>query len=290
LRPRPFEYYAPSSIGEVLNLLNSEQEAKILAGGQSLVTLMKLHLASPKTLIDINGIPELSEIREERGTITIGALTRHDQIAKSHIIREKCLLVAEAAGQIADQQVRNRGTIGGSLAHADPTADLPTACTAVGATVVAISVEGSREIKSDDFFRDYFTTSLRQDEVLREVRIPVSPPRTGGAYVKLTKGHNDFAVVSVAAQISLDGNRVCTDASVVLGGVAPTPRHAVETERYLAGRKLGEEAIKEGSQRAAEGLRPPSDIRASSEYRVEMSRVLAERALKECMNRASGGV
>jgi CO/xanthine dehydrogenase FAD-binding subunit len=290
LRPRPFAYYAPSSMSEVLNLLKSEEEAKILAGGQSLVTLMKLHLASPKTLIDINRIPELSQIQEERGTIMIGALARHDQIARSRVIREKCLLVAEAAGQIADQQVRNRGTIGGSLAHADPTADLPTACTAVGATLVVMSLEGAREIKSADFFRGYFTTSLRQDEVLREVRIPVPPPRTGGAYVKLTKGHNDFAVVSVAAQISLDSNRACTSASVVLGGVAPIPRHAVETERYLAGQTLGEEAIREGSQRAAEGLRPPSDIRASSEYRVEMSRVLAEKALKECVNRASGGV
>ncbi len=290
LRPRPFEYYAPSSISEVLNLLRSREEAKILAGGQSLVTLMKLHLTSPKVLIDINGIPELSQIREEDGTIIIGALARHDQIASNSVIREKCLLVAEAANLIADQQVRNRGTIGGSLAHADPTADLPTACTAVDATIVATSVQGSREIKSTDFFRDYFTTSLQQDEIVREVRIPIPPPRSGGVYLKLTKGHNDFAVVSVAAQMVFDRDRVCRSASVVLGGIAPIPQHAVETERYVVGRTLGEEAVKEGAQKAAEGLRPPSDIRASSEYRLEMCRVLTGRALKACVSRASGGV
>jgi CO/xanthine dehydrogenase FAD-binding subunit len=290
VRPRPFEYYAPSSLSEALSLLKSEEEAKILAGGQSLVTLMKLHLASPKALIDINAIQELSQIREQNGAIIIGALTRHDQIARNPVIRERCLLVAEAADLIADQQVRNRGTIGGSLAHADPTADLPTACTSVNATVVATSVEASREIKATDFFRDYFTTSLREDEILREVRIPIPSSRSGGVYLKLTKGHNDFAVISVAAQIVVDSNGVCSSASVVLGGVASTPRHEVETERYLVGTVLGAEQVREAAQKASKGLSPPSDIRASSEYRLRMSEVLTERALKTCVIRALGGV
>ena len=146
MRPRPFEYYAPLSLNEAVNLLHSREEAKILAGGQSLITLMKLRLASAKMLIDINRIPEFSQIRRENDVIVVGALTRHDQIANSRLMRETCFLISEAAGVIADQQVRNRGTIGGSLAHADPTADLPTACTAAQARVVTASVRGSRSI------------------------------------------------------------------------------------------------------------------------------------------------
>ena len=289
LRPRPFEYYAPSSLSEALNLLQSIEEAKVLAGGQSLITLMKLRLAAPKTLIDINGIPELTNIREENGAIIICALTRHDQLAANSIIRQKCFLLAEAAGVIADQQVRNRGTIGGSLAHADPTADLPTACTAIDATVVTTSTEGSRSIKSAEFFRDYFTTSLGQEEVIREVRIPIPPPRTGGAYLKLTKGHNDFAIVGVAAQITIDSKNVCKAASIVLGGVASTPVHTEETERFLIDRRLDNKVIEEGAKKASETLRPPSDIRASAEYRLEMTKTLTKRAVGLAAVRAQGG-
>lgn len=288
MRPRAFEYYAPVSLSDALDLLYSGEEAKILAGGQSLITLMKLRLVSPNTLIDINSIPELTNIREENGVIVVGALTRHDQLARNSIIREKSLLLAEAASVIADQQVRNRGTIGGSLAHADPTADLPTACTAIGATIVTARVKGSRSIESAEFFRDYFTTLLRQDEIIQEVRIPIPPPGTGGAYVKLTKGHNDFAVVGVAAQVTVDSNYVCRAASVVLGGVAPTPFHAKETEKFLMDRRLDDKAIEEGAQKASEALRPPSDIRASAEHRLEMAKILTKRAVGISASRAHG--
>src|SRR5208337_5640398 len=225
LRPRAFEYCAPSSLSEAVSLLHSRDEAKILAGGQSLIILMKLRLASAKMLIDINHIAELTQIRKENDTIVVGALVRHDQIANSSLIRETCLLISEAAGVIADQQVRNRGTIGGSLAHADPTADLPTACTAARAKVVTANLNGSRSIGSADFFRGYYTTSLEQDEIVREVRIPIPPPRSGGSYLKLSKGHNDFAIVAVASQLTLDNEDVCRAVSVVLGGIAPTPVH-----------------------------------------------------------------
>ncbi len=193
MRPRSFEYFAPSSLHEALTLLSTTEDAKILAGGQSLITIMKLRLAAPNALIDINGLTELSYIREEDGVIAIGALTRHDQLSRDRMIQEKFPLLAEAASLIADQQVRNRGTIGGSLAHADPTADLPTACMALNANLIIRNEHGSRSVASNDFFRDFFTTALKQDEIIQEVRIPIPPPRSGGAYAKLAKGHGDFA-------------------------------------------------------------------------------------------------
>jgi carbon-monoxide dehydrogenase medium subunit len=289
MRPRPFEYYAPSSLSEALALLASKEESKVLAGGQSLITLMKLRLAAPGTLIDINGIPELTDIREEDGMIIIGALSRHDQLAGNNIIRQRCLLLSEAASAVADQQVRNRGTIGGSLAHADPGADLPTACTALGATILARSVNGSRSIKSTDFFRGFFTTALEQDEIIQEVRVPIPPPGSGGAYLKLTRGHNDFAIVAVAAQLTIGSDDVCSSASLVVGGVGSTPLHAENAEKSLVGRSIDERMIEEASQKASEGLSPPSDIRASAEYRLKMAKVLTERAVGLSVSRAHGG-
>ncbi len=190
MRPRSFEYYAPSSLRDDLTLLSKTEDAKVLAGGQSLITIMKLRLAAPTALIDINGITELSCVREKNGVIAIGALMRHDELSRNRIIQEKCSLLAEAANVIADQQVRNRGTIGGSLAHADPTADLPTACMALNASIITRSEKGTRAIASSDFFRDFFTTALKQDEIIQEVQIPIPPPRSGGAYTNLAKGHN----------------------------------------------------------------------------------------------------
>jgi CO/xanthine dehydrogenase FAD-binding subunit len=268
--------------------LHSRDEAKILAGGQSLITLMKLRLASAKMLIDINGIAELTQIRKENGTIVVGALARHDQIAHSSLMHETCLLISEAAGVIADQQVRNRGTIGGSLAHADPTADLPTACTAARAKVVTVNVNGSRSIESADFFRGYYNTALERDEIIREIRIPVPPPRSGGSYMKLSKGHNDFAIVAVGSLLTFASDNVCRAASVVLGGVAPTPIHAKNAENVLIGRKLEDKVIEEASQKASDDLSPPSDLRASAEYRLEMAKVLTERAVRNSASRALG--
>jgi carbon-monoxide dehydrogenase medium subunit len=269
-------------------LLSSSEDAKILAGGQSLISMMKLRLTSPKILIDINGLAELSGIREESDAVVIGALTRHDELSRNSTVRQKFPLLAEAAGAIADQQVRNRGTIGGSLAHADPTADFPTACTALEATIIARSVNGSRSIKCADFFKGYFTTSLQHDEVIHEVRVPNQPPRAGGAYLKATKGNNDFALVAVAAQLRFDANKTCKSANVILGGVAPVPVHAEETEGALINRGLNGKAIEESAQNASVGLSPPSDARASAKYRLEMARALTRRAVEIAATRAGG--
>ena len=283
-----FEYYAPTSLTEALSLLSSKEEAKILAGGQSLLSLMKLRLADPKTLIDINGIAGLSDIAERDGSIVIGSMVRHDQLAQSATIRTNLPLLADAASLIADQQVRNRGTIGGSLVHADPSADLPTACKALAAKVTAVRPGGSRSIAVEDLFTDYFTTSLEVGEIVTEIRIPFPPPRSGGSYLKLTKGHNDFAIVAVAAQLSIDNEFICRDASVVLGGVAPTPVHATETERALTSRKLDHNLVEEAAQKAAEGLKPNKDFRASAEHRTKMTKTLTSKAIEQAVQRAQG--
>ena len=250
---------------------------------------MKLRLAAPNALIDINGITELSYIREENGTIAIGALTRHDELSRNKIIQEKCALLAEAANVIADQQVRNRGTIGGSLAHADPTADLPTACMALNASIILRSENKSRSIASSDFFRDFFTTALKQDEIIQEVRIPIPPPRSGGAYTKLAKGHNDFALVAVAAQTSLGSADFCNAINVVLGGIGSTPTHATETEKLLMGQVIDDRRISQASLKAGEGRIPIPDFRATSELRLKIVRTLTERTLKTAVSRARGG-
>ena len=289
MRPRSFEYYAPSSLHDALTLLSKTEDAKVLAGGQSLISIMKLRLAAPNALIDINGITELSYIREENGVIAIGALTRHDELARNRIIQEKCCLLAEAANLIADQQVRNRGTIGGSLAHADPTADLPTACVAMNASIITRSEERSRTVASSDFFQDFFTTELKQDEIIQEVRIPIPPPRSGGAYMKLAKGHNDFALVAVAAQMSLGSGGSCNAISVVLGGVGSTPTHATETEKLLKGQVIDDRLISQASLKAAEGLTLNPDFRASTQLKLKLVRTLTERTLRTAANRARGG-
>ena len=288
LRPRAFEYYAPTELSEALTLLSETDDAKILAGGQSLITLMKLKLTSPASLIDINRIKELNYIREESGALLIGALTRHDQLAKSALIRQRCLLLAEAAGVIADQQVRNRGSIGGSLAHADPSADLSTACTALNVQIIAASREGRRSIPAGDFFLDFFTTALRRDELIVEVRIPLPSAGSGGAYWKLTKGHNDFALVAVAVQAALNRSGSCERVSVVLGGFSSKPTHAIETEKVLTQRRVDDRTLHEAASKATDGLTPTPDSRATADSKCKLARFLAERTLRVAFNRAGG--
>jgi carbon-monoxide dehydrogenase medium subunit len=251
---------------------------------------MKLRLAAPNALIDINGISELSYIREEDGVIAIGALTRHDQLARDRMVQEKFAVLAEAASLIADQQVRNRGTIGGSLAHADPTADLPTVCMALNANIIIRNEHGSRSVASSDFFLDFFTTELKQDEIIQEVQIPVPPSGSGGAYAKLAKGHGDFALVAVATQISLGSGDLCSTASIVLGGVGSTPIRAAETEKLLRGNVIDDQLIKQGSLMAAEGLSPNPDFRAASELKLKMVTKLTEKTLRTAVSRARGGI
>ncbi len=289
MRPRSFEYHAVSTLNEALQLLQTTEDAKILAGGQSLIALMKFRVFSPKSIIDIGRLNELIYVREESDVIKIGALTTHDGIENNDTIRRKLPLLVDAVRVIADQQGRNRGTIGGSLAHADPSADITTALVALNASVVLIGLEGSRSLDCSEFLTGYFSTALKPNEVIKEISIPSLNVSSGGAYLKLSRRHGDFAIVGAAAVVTLNDQGTCAGSSVVLGGVAETPWHATGTEKALLGQQLTEATIDNAAEEASDGLKPLSDVHASAEYRLEMSRVMTKRAIKMAVKRATEG-
>jgi carbon-monoxide dehydrogenase medium subunit len=285
--PPRFSLIVPSTVEEALDALSRYgEEAKVLAGGHSLIPLMKLRLASPKYLIYIGKIQGLSYIREEAGKIRIGCMTTHAMIESSDLLRKKNLLLSETASKIGDLQVRNMGTIGGSLAHADPAADYPAAITALEGEIVARSVKGERVIKAQEFFKGPFSTALRSDELLIEVRVPSMEGYFGTAYEKLVFRATDFAIVGVAAVLELDRGGAIQRARVALTGVGSTPVRAKSVEEELIGKQASKDLIVKVSTRASEGLNPPSDIRASSEYRKAMAAVMTKRALLRALERA----
>jgi carbon-monoxide dehydrogenase medium subunit len=290
LRPAPFEYYAPTSLEEALRLLSEKEGAKLLAGGQSLLALMKLRLLTPTALIDLNRIRELRYIKEEDGWLLIGAMTIYDELEQSPLIRERYPALHEALYRLGDQQVRNRGTIGGSLAHADPSANLPPVMVALKAQMVAARAGGGRRvIQADEFFVDAFTTALEPDkEALVEVRLPPWPRGSGGAYMKLSKREIDFSIVEVAVQMTVGDDGGVKEARVVLGSVAPKPYRAVGAEEVLAGAKVDEGLAARAAEAGTRDLEPPSDVQASSWYRKEVSRVLVKRAILKAYARARG--
>jgi carbon-monoxide dehydrogenase medium subunit len=285
--PPRFSLIVPSTVEEALDALSRYgEEAKVLAGGHSLIPLMKLRLASPKYLIYIGKIQGLSYIREEAGKIRIGCMTTHAMIESSDLLRKKNLLLSETASKIGDLQVRNMGTIGGSLAHADPAADYPAAITALEGEIVARSVKGERVIKAQEFFKGPFSTALRSDELLVEVRVPSMEGYFGAAYEKLVFRATDYAIVGVAAVLELDRGGAIQRARVALTGVGSTPVRAKSVEEELIGKQASKDLIVKVSTRASEGLNPPSDIRASSEYRKAMAAVMTKRALLRALERA----
>jgi carbon-monoxide dehydrogenase medium subunit len=285
--PPRFSLIVPSTVEEALDALSRYgEEAKVLAGGHSLIPLMKLRLASPKYLIYIGKIQGLSYIREEAGKIRIGCMTTHAMIESSDLLRKKNLLLSETASKIGDLQVRNMGTIGGSLAHADPAADYPAAITALEGEIVARSVKGERVIKAQEFFKGPFSTALRSDELLVEVQVPSMEGYFGTAYEKLVFRATDYAIVGVAAVLELDRGGAIQRARVALTGVGSTPVRAKSVEEELIGKQASKDLIVKVSTRASEGLNPPSDIRASSEYRKAMAAVMTKRALLRALEKA----
>jgi len=285
--PPRFSLIIPSTLEEALEALSRYgEEARVLAGGHSLIPIMKLRLASPRYLIYIGKIPGLSYIMEEAGKIRVGCMTTHATIENSDLLKKKNPLLPETASKIGDLQVRNMGTIGGSLAHADPAADYPAAITALEAEMVARSIKGERVITAQDFFRGPFSTALRSDELLVEIRIPTMEGYYGTAYEKLVFRATDFAIVGVAAVLELDRGGVVQRARVALTGVGGTPIRAKAVEEELIGRQATRELIAKASAIASEGLNPPSDIRASSEYRKAMASVMTRRALLRALERA----
>ena len=288
--PQSFEYFAPKTLPEAISLLTKYgEDAKVLAGGHSLIPLMKLRLAAPSYLIDINHIPGLEYIKEDDGFLKIGALTREVELESSGLITKKFPIILDTARVIADPLVRNMATVGGNLAHGDPANDHPATMLALEAQIVATGSKSSRTIPIDEFFEDLMTTQLEPDEILTEIQIPLPPKNSGGAYFKLERKVGDFAVVGVAAQLTLESNGSCQKAGIGLTNVGLTPIKARKAEAHLKGKSLQNEIIKEAGRLAAEESEPTSDLRGSEEYKRDMVDVLTRRALSKALFRAKGG-
>ena len=281
-----FDYVCAQTLDEALTLLAENEDAKILAGGHSLIPAMKLRLAMPPLLIDIGRIPDLCHIREEGNQILIGAMTSHYQIESSELLKNICPLLPECAGHIGDVQVRNKGTIGGSLAHSDPAGDWPAAAIALNAELVAASKNGERSISVDDFFVDLMTTALRPGEILREIRIKKRGGRTGQAYVKMHHPASGFAVIGVAASITLDDSGGCQDASIGITGVSAKAYRARAVESALKGKTPDDQAIVDAAAHATEGVDVNGDLFASEDYRRHLAVVYTKRAIGLAIERA----
>jgi carbon-monoxide dehydrogenase medium subunit len=287
--PAPFDYHAPASLAEAIALLQQHgDEAKVLSGGQSLLPLLKLRLASVSHLVDIGRIPGLEYIREEDGVLRIGGRTRESALERSDLIASKYPILLDTARVIADPLVRNRATVGGNLAHADPANDHPATMIALGAQMVATGAGGERTIPAEAFFTGLFSTALRPDEILTEIRVPIPPPRSGGAYVKLERKVGDFATAAAAVQVTLDGAGRIERAGIGLTAAGPTPVKAREAEAFLQGRAPEPPVVAEAARLAAAAASPTADRRGSVEYKREMARVLTARALRKAVERAGG--
>jgi carbon-monoxide dehydrogenase medium subunit len=285
--PSAFEYLRPTSLAEATRLLASHpDDAKILAGGHSLIPMMKLRLASPSILIDIGRLGELRGIHEEDGTIVLGANTTHYDAESSALLQQRCPLMSDTAAAIGDVQVRNAGTIGGSLAHADPAADWPAAVLALDAQITLVNHAGSRTVGATDFFLELLTTAMESDEILTEIRVPANAARTGSAYLKVAQPASGFALTGVAAQVTLGSDHTVQQVAVAVTGVDSTAFRASATENALRGQAATEAAIEQAANLATEGAESTDDIHASAEYRLHLTRVYTKRALLQAVQRA----
>ena len=285
--PPAFEYLRPKTIPEAITLLQQHgEDAKILSGGQSLIPMMKLRIARPGYLIDINRISGLSYIKEEDGFLKIGGLTREAELEASPLIRSKYPILIDTTHVIADPQVRNLATVAGNLAHGDPANDHPATMLALEAQVVATGSRGERVIPIEEFFLSLFSTALQPDEILTEIRIPLALPHNGGAYFKLERKVGDFATAAVAAQLTLDSSGAVQKVGIGLTNVGPTPIKVQKAENFLRGKKLDEANIRQVAQLAADDAQPSSDLRGPAEYKKGLIKELAKRALARAAERA----
>jgi carbon-monoxide dehydrogenase medium subunit len=283
----PFTYQAPTTIEEAVQQLGQGGDAKVIAGGHSLLPLMKLGLAQPETLVDLRRIASLREIRTEAdGTIVIGALATHRDIAHDETVRAKLTALADAAGEVGDLQVRARGTIGGSLAHADSAADEPAPTLAYDATIRAIGPRGRRDIAARDYFKGTFETALAENEIIAEIRFPAPAGRTGGAYAKFAHPASGFAVTGVAAVVTIKSDGSVERAAIGVSGVAAAAYRATVAEKALTGTKGDAKAIADAAAKAAEGIVALSDLAASADYRKHLVTVYAKRAIERAIQRA----
>lgn len=284
MKPAPFEYVAPESVEEALAALQQNNpDGKILAGGQSLLPLLNLRLTKPKLLVDLNGISGLDGIHETPEGLAIGAMTRQSKLEHSLLVRQRCPLLAEAIRYIGHVAIRHRGTIGGSLAHADPAAELPALALALDAKFAIAGRGTDRVISAEEFFLDFLTTALAPDEILRQIVFPIIRPSSGYALEEIARRHGDFAIAGVVVIVDLDDAGKIAEARVALFGLAPTPVRARQAERALVGRELDDRAMLDAAVLLEEVLEPPGDIRASSAYRKHAAAVLLSRALKRAV-------
>jgi len=285
--PPTFDYLQPKTIPEAIALLQQYgDDAKILSGGQSLIPMMKLRIARPAYLIDINRIAGMSYVKEEDGHLKIGGLTREAELESSPLVRSKYPIIVDTARVIADPQVRNLATLAGNLAHGDPANDHPATMLALGAKVIATGPAGARVIPIEDFFLSLFTTALAPNEIVTEIQIPVPPALSGGAYFKLERKVGDFATAAVAAQLTLDSSGTCQQVGVGLTNVGPTPVKARKAEAFLRGKKPDEGNIRQAAQLASDEAQPSSDLRGPAEYKKGLVKELAFRALSRAVERA----
>lgn len=288
--PGRFDYEAPATLEEALKALAERgDEARVLAGGQSLIPMMKLRLATPAALVDINRVPGLDGIEEVEGQLRLGALARHAAIAASQLVAQRNPVMAAAAPWIADPLVRNLGTIGGSLAHADPEGDWASVMLACRGEVVATSGSGERVIPVSELIVDMFTTSLQPGELLTQVRVPIPTRPNGGTYLKLERKVGDYATVGVATRLELEGGRIA-DAGIALTSVGPKNIHATEAEQVLVGEAPGDEVFAEAAERAAQAAQPRSDVRGPAEYKRQVVRAYVRRGLARSYELARAGV
>ncbi|MDX1501450.1 MAG: xanthine dehydrogenase family protein subunit M [Thermoanaerobaculia bacterium] len=283
--PAPLEYVRAESVDEAIRLLGERDGAKLLAGGHSLIPMMKLRLAAPTAVIDIGRIAELKGVCPTDGGLTVGALTTHAEITRSRELRERCPLLPEAAARIGDPAVRNKGTLGGNIAHADPASDLPAVLVALRADVHLQGPGGRRSVPAADFFVDLLTTALGENEIIVGVELPIHPPVTGSAYLKVEHPASGYAVCGAAAVVSVEGGR-CTAVRLCYNGVTAVPADAVGVTEALVGTSLGNETIDEAVERHLSIDEPLGDTHASGEYRVALARAYGKRALKRARDRA----
>jgi aerobic carbon-monoxide dehydrogenase medium subunit len=288
MKPARFDYHAPHSIDQAVELLGRYGgDAKVLAGGQSLMPMLNFRIARPAALVDVNRIPALAYVREDNGTLAFGAMTRQRTIEFSPVVAERLPLLREATRWVGHLPIRSRGTIGGSIAHADPSAEYPAVLTALDGEVIVQGPRGRRTLKPGALFETYLTTSLAPDELLVEVRLPASPSGAGYAFEEFARRHGDFALVGIAALIVRDGTR-CATARLAAAGAGPVPMRLRAAEEILERDGLGETALAAAAARAAELVSPDSDIHASADYRRHLTRVMTARALKRAIERGAG--
>jgi CO/xanthine dehydrogenase FAD-binding subunit len=286
MKPAPFEYVRPASLADALAVLHARgDDAKVLAGGQSLVPMMNFRLARPALIVDLNGLADLAFIRPENGGLALGAMTRQRTIEKSAVVRERAPLLAEATPWIGHLPIRTRGTIGGSLVHADPAAEYPVVMVALDAEFTLARKAGTRRVAAADFFDTYLTTTIAPDEILTEVRVPGLPPTAAVAFLEISRRHGDFAIVAAAAAVDLDAGGRVAGARIALGGVGPKPVRARAAERILAGQRPTAALVAEAAASVMPETDPPEDIHASAEYRREMSNVFTRRTLTAALGK-----